>query len=627
MKRLYLLIIAAVVAAVTLPTSAGNVANATSGDTAKIYYLRWHGNTSLYMTEEADGAVVVTSQNVAQRQFWQLIPTGNAGCYYLRNTATGHYVQSCNKTNSSASTISTGTTAVEYYVWQATSGSVSGYYRFTSTDCDNYTDTSQSPHALNKDGASSNVITWMGALTNTGSYWQLEETEDLYDLRPFLLSAEVGKPVQTYLITNAADSRVLTSTADGTLSWEQSTMADEQTWYFVGTSNRHGGFLIVNVATGLCLNLATSTDTRWTVLEADGGNYYFRPIATWDDAGTSLTITGDSLVTFKTARSKFARALQTYELPCTAIGTRYVTRVEINGDGALVPMIYPLPKVSGSTVLKTSATKPTSGYVLYTQDKATLLAGSTASVTVRTSSKLAASDTLLLYADWNRDGVFDAVQGIPATTTNTTVQLAIPATASAGKTRLRLRLTNNGLYEADDETTGEALDIVVNVVTKRPEAYAVSVCSNDTTRGTATITADSESEVTVTATPRGNATFSYWKEGNRLVSAKAAYTFTRDHNAALTAYFTPNTTSTAIANLTASASSPLTVCVAVADNRTRLDITANSPVLRAKLYTMTGRLLTTSTTSRLVCPALAQGCYLVHVKTVAGEASVPIVVK
>lgn len=628
MTRHPLLIIAVffatVQSAVARPAVTDDASTATE---TKTYYLRWYGNTSLYMTEEGDGALVVASQDVTQRQFWQLVPTGTTGCFYLRNTATGRYIQSCNKTESSSSTITTGTTAVPYYVWQATSGNVSGYYRLTSTDCANYADTSQSPRALNKDGGSTNVITWYGALTNTGSYWMLEETEDLYDLRPFQLSTAVGSPVQTYTILNYKDDTALTMATDGTLSWEQNDLTDAQTWYFVGTSSRNGGFLIVNVGTGTCINLANATDTRWTVFEGDDSNYYFRPYATKDEDGTSLTVASDSLVTFKAARSKFARSAQVYELPCASVGTRYITRAEINGDGALVPMVYPLPKVSGSSVIKSSATKPSTGYTIYTSDKATLLAGSTADVTIRTSAKLSSADTLLLYADWNRDGVFDAVQGIPATTYSTTVQLPIPADATVGKTRLRVRLTNNALYAADDEATGQVLDFVVNVTNERPEVYTVTACSNDTLRGTAAITSDGESEVTVTATPRGNATFAYWKEGNRIVSAKATYTFTRDHNAVLTAYFTPNTDVTGIATVTADEQSKLDVSVTVADSRTRLDVSANSPVRCFQLYTLDGRLLAQSATASLACPALSQGCYLVRVKAAAGEASLAIVVK
>lgn len=602
--------------------------NAATSDTTKTYYVRWYGNTSLYMTEEADGALDVKSQDVTQRQFWQLVPTGTDGCYYLRNTATGRYIQSCNKTESSSSTISTGTTPVAYYVEQATSGAVSGYYRLTSTDCANYTDASQKPRALNKDGASSNVITWYGAVSNTGSYWMLEETADLYDLRPFTLSSAVGSPTQTYTIFNASGAGVLTMAADGTLSWETNTMADAQTWYFVGTSNRDGGFLIVNGATGQCINLASATDTRWSVFEGDNSTYYFRPYASKDEAGTSLTVSGDSLVTFSAARSKFARAAQVYELPCASVGTRYITRASIEGEGALVPMAYPLPKVSGSSVVNSSATKPSSGYVIYTSDKATLLAGSSASMMLRTNAKLATGDTLIVYADWNRDGVFETAQGINATTTVTTFDLPIPADAAVGKTRLRVRLTNNALYGADDEATGEVLDFIVNVTNERPEVYSVTVCSNDTLRGTAAITADGETEVTVTATPKGNASFSYWKEGNRLVSTKAAYTFTRDHNAVLTAYFTPNTEdATAISSVTADEPQALDVKVSVSSNRTRLDVTANSPVRRVQLYTIDGRLLAQANAASLAVPALQQGCYLVHVTAAAGEASVAVAVK
>ena len=46
--------------------------------------------------------MVASTYDVAKRIFWELIPTGEENTYFIKNTATGRYIGSCNKTPSSA---------------------------------------------------------------------------------------------------------------------------------------------------------------------------------------------------------------------------------------------------------------------------------------------------------------------------------------------------------------------------------------------------------------------------------------------------------------------------------------------------------------------------------------------
>ena len=316
------------------------------------YNITWAPTPSNYMSEEADGSLVVSPYDVTVRCFWEFIPTGKSRCYYIRNTATGNYIQSCSGTQSATNTVSTGAEPVEYYV-----GTSNGQFYFSSTDCANYNNASQNPNGLNKDGASSNVIVWGARPSNTGSYWNLVETENLYEVRPFTPCDELGKANFTYTLV-AGSGLALQSSDEGTLSWAEKTEAGEQAWYFVGEGNVAGGYLIANVknpthtinagADGLSVG-ESETPTRWYVIETyvEGVPFYtFRPFASKDEAGSELTVDGTSLVQIRAIRSSFATSAQIYQMPCGSLGDVYVSLGVPTSDGGWVVRAYSKPYVT-----------------------------------------------------------------------------------------------------------------------------------------------------------------------------------------------------------------------------------------------------------------------------------------
>jgi hypothetical protein len=150
---------------------------------ATVYYITWKNTGGNYITEGSDHYLTVGGKNVSKAQFWKLIPTDKDNCYYVKNVVTGRYIGSCNMTPSSASRVTTSEEPVEYYVGptSATSGETVGCHYFSSTDCAGYSDENAGPRALNKDGASSYVITWQAGTSRTGSYWKLVATTDEYE--------------------------------------------------------------------------------------------------------------------------------------------------------------------------------------------------------------------------------------------------------------------------------------------------------------------------------------------------------------------------------------------------------------------------------------------------------------
>ena len=495
---------------------------------AGIYTIEWKTGTGSYITEEADGSLVISNYDKTKRMFWEFVPTEKNNCFYLRNTATGRYMQSCNLEPSSASRVKTGKEPVEYYVAKNTTAGAATYgqYWFSSTDCANYDNTASSPRALNKDGASNFIITWTAANGNVGSFWTLHETEDCYDLRPFM----VGESYR-YLLQND-ELKALQLADDNTLSWEKRTEDLSQAWYFKGESNRAGGYQIINAKTGKALN----DGTAYVVVQdltAESAVYQFRPFATKDDASTVLTIDGKSALTFRAVRSAFSRSAQIYQMPCGALAGLYISELSLTGEAAYKPLVFPITTAAG----KESAT-PAEWFTLYVRDKAEVLPGKSLTLDITMNKTPDAGYEAFAYFDWNRDGVFEAVTTLDVARTMSAT-IPVPADAKEGKTRMRIRITDNGLTDAEDEAVGQIFDAILTVIPAN-KGLSFSVTTSDLTRGTVSYELNGD-EITIKAEPLGDSKFIAWREGNRLFTTTATHTFTLDRSIHLTAYFTPNT--------------------------------------------------------------------------------------
>lgn len=587
------------------------------------YYIRWYGNTGSYMTEEADGSLVVSSADVSQRQFWQFISTGRKHCYYIRSTATGRYVQSCNFTASSASRVVTGTEPVEYYVAASTEGSTAGYFRLTSTDCANYDNTSATPVGLNKDGSSSYIIVWHAAATNTGSYWRLEETENLYDLRPFSASSALGSPEYKYMVLSPA-GQALERQADGSLAWAEQNETAAQSWYFVGESNNSTGWQVVDTESHTPVQTKTESD-RWHVLaDVESSAFFLRPFETKDVEGTALAVEGDSLLTFRLMRSDFARAAQIYDLPCGSTNGIYVAKATLEGPAALRPMAYPLPAASGTKLTPGTAARPSTWYTIYTACPALLAPGAEAELTFTLASgEIPAGLQAWVYFDWNRDGLFETA--IPLETAGTmTTRVQVPATAAAGRGRMRLRLTENGLSGADDEVLGQTLDFTLEVASETPETVVVTVQPNDPGRGTAELLGEEGDEVrTAVAEPLGNASFVCWKEGNRIVSLTARHEVTCNRSMTLTAVFSPNTdVNTGVAGATEAAAA-----IEITGRGRILTVKAPTAVKEVRVFAADGRLVARAAGNEVNVGAVPSGTYIVRAVTAGADTAVKVSVK
>ena len=404
------------------PGPAPTVVHTFSAD--KVYYIQWKNTGGDYITENRDKSLVVAGKKNSTYQFWRLIPVeGRSHTYYIKNEVTGNYIGSCNKAPASSSRVSTSADAQEYYIGAtAGGGNIAGCHYFSSTDCANYSNESAGPRALNKDGASSYIITWTaglqdGSTTNykEGSYWKIVETTE---------------------------------------EWQ----APEPPAHTTQTKN-----LVV----------------------------YFRP--------------------------------------CGMVGNTYLTAATIDG---VDPVSY------------AATAKPSNFHVPYSKDHGAVMPSSTFNVSITLNSNTDADLKANAYFDWNADGEFETAVPITLDGTTGTASVTVPDDAVSGDTRMRIRINSNGLDRADDDVEGFVYDIPFAVVDGERK---VLVEVNGSNRGTATLSANAESyavgtQLTATATPKGNATFESWREGGVVVSRDAVYAFTvENRNMTLKAYFTPNT--------------------------------------------------------------------------------------
>ena len=575
---------------------------------SKVYLISWKNTGANYITEEPDGRMTVQGKDVTKQQFWMFIPTEKENCFYIKNTATGKYIGSCNLPQSSESKVQTSTLPVEYYVAKtaATSGENANCWYFSSTDCNNYSNESSEPNALNKDGASNYVITWKAGTNNIGSYWTLIETEDLYELCPFALSSAIGNIGASYNM-ETPDGKSLTI-SDGNLAIADPDSFDEnQEWYFVGTNDGTGCQIASasEPATVIGINeenivAAENLTTKWKVKKGEVNGYYY-----FISNNTTLKVENDSLFRFTRVRSAYSRTLKVYNNPCGAVGNNYVKKAEIHGEGALDNIIYE------------SNSKPGKWHIMYALDKGEVVKGNSFDIDITLAENVTNGLTAIAHFDWNSDGIFETAEQLTLDGTTGNAEITVPEWATATQTRMRLRINSNGLDLAEDDVYGFIYDFHIKVVEAK-ENRTVSVSVNADDRGSVTLSDVAEdyqygTTLTAKATPNGYAQFVCWREEGVVVSTDPEYTFTVDHNVKLVAYFTPNAQGTTdVKNVVADEEIVFTL-----QNNT-ITAVANCDVTGMTLYTIDAAVVAKSNGNTIDTTGIGGGVYIVCAKTENG---------
>ncbi len=574
----------------------------------KVYTILSKQYSGMYMSEEADGTLVVGALDNAKRQFWEFVPTGADNTYYIRNKVSGNYIQSCNGTNSSASVMHTGTTPVAYYVGVCASGTNQGYLWFSSTDCEGYNDQTTTPHGLNKDGASNNVIIWKAGTTNNGSHWSLQETNYSFELQPFTPSEAIGQPGAIYHLVNGGKY------VSSNLTLADPAERDELNWYFVGQSNSSGGYQIVNAATNEPAK-TSAAGSKWIVNEETAGATYYFTSST--DATERFTASGESVFSFKLARSSFARSAGIYDLPCGELSNgMYVSKATIEGDAATHRMIYPIRTQTGTVRSSTAqVVAPTTWYKINVLDQAVLRKGRDCQLTLKLSKAPTGGEDIYAYFDWDCDGAFETTYQLPVQQ-DITQDISVPADAVTGKSRMRVRVTYNGLADADADVQGQCIDFALQIVEDDGASeFTVTVEPNDSTRGFTELSND-----TAKATVLGSSSFICWKEGHRYVSVMKNYRFgTPTHDLHLTAVFAADLSDpygeNILTGIDRTQVSDVTEAVEINASSNEIRVTSGSALYGLRLYNMEGRMVRQTKDNVVSTEGLPAGVYIVKAFT------------
>lgn len=416
----------------------------TRAQETKIYLIQWQKDPNLYIAEESNGQLVVGRRDNSLREFWRFIPVaGQKQVFYIQNTATQRYIQSTNQTPGKQSKVFTGAEPIPFYVAQNPQAQVAGGWSFVSTDVTNYDKPSLSPIGLNKDGGSNNVICYQAGNKNVGSYWLLQESENLYEVRPFVAG-------QQYRHLIVHEGKALEETTDGTLQWSPITHTDAQVWHFFGKSNATGGYSIVNAQSGRSIESGKRfrVGEEFSTSAKEQTLYYF---TSPDDK--RLALAGSECFSFRPARSRIALRGRLYDQPCGRKYNAHIQALTLEGDDFPKTLKYPEP---GQRISEQY-------YTLFTRKQATLFRGKAARLNIQLSVTPHEKLQGWVYFDWNADGLFDQRQQLTMGR-NIHEVIQVPADARLAQSRMRIRLTINELSGADEEVVGYAWDGMINVV-------------------------------------------------------------------------------------------------------------------------------------------------------------------
>ena len=203
-----------------------------------------------------------------------------------------------------------------------------------------------------------------------------------------------------------------------------------------------------------------------------------------------------------------------------------------------------------------------------------------------------------------------------------------------GKSRMRVRITNNALTDAEDDAVGSIYDFIVNIA--EPQAKrTVTVAPNDPERGVAEIqigeetvqsyTCDYGQELTVLATPNNKLEFIAWKDNRTVVSTEKEYNFTVTENADLVACFSPN--STIATDIQSADVDQNNFVYEIQQGDQNIQVITDAEVKMVYIFAIDGTQVRKAAGKNISVAGLSQGTYIVKVVTAVGDGSKKVSLK
>ena len=146
------------------------VVNAQSFSAEKTYTIECNNMAGKYMQDNGDGYIVPKDFN--DNSYWYLIPTGNEGCYYVKNATTNRYMQ---KTSEYQVSVKTGNEPVEIFIKNDPAKGAT-VYGMASTDRNPHDFANDNTYGANYNGDSGVVQGFCAALGVDGrpnSFWKI----------------------------------------------------------------------------------------------------------------------------------------------------------------------------------------------------------------------------------------------------------------------------------------------------------------------------------------------------------------------------------------------------------------------------------------------------------------------
>ena len=159
-------------------------------EAGKAYTIASRNDNNLFVQDNGQDILAMGAKN--DNSCWEFISTGKPNCFYVRNLATGRYVQACPAT--AEVSITMGTTPVEYAIIDCSDQEGAHCFGFTST---NLSVTDFTDSCIGWNWKSDNTVQSFAAIsgTNHRSFWKLNETT--------YTKPETGDKELTELISNS----------------------------------------------------------------------------------------------------------------------------------------------------------------------------------------------------------------------------------------------------------------------------------------------------------------------------------------------------------------------------------------------------------------------------------------
>lgn len=172
-------------------------------------------------------------------------------------------------------------------------------------------------------------------------------------------------------------------------------------------------------------------------------------------------------------RSEYCKRLGIYVLPCGDKGVAYLKSLSITGENGNVT----------NALNYTASAQPGNYYNMVRTDSAEVIKGKTFNLKYEAEG-MTSDYTVTAYFDWDKDGVFESKHEF-LNNKSGSAEITVPAEAAEGKSRMRIRVNDNGLDDADDDVNGATYDFQIFVTNDPTVTKVNNIVANNGTNATA----------------------------------------------------------------------------------------------------------------------------------------------